>query len=150
MFRVSILFLSLMMVSCAFFSHYTIDAAESTTLSAILPDLAVIHAQNTLYPTTCMGACSDYVLLAIIENKGSADAPAFDVMFNGERVHSESIPAGQRITLTTPISDPVSSTISVVIDPDNAILERDETNNRLTTITMTLTPPLPCQPGVCQ
>jgi hypothetical protein len=144
MFRVSILFLSLMMVSCAFFSQYTIDAAENTPGS--LPDLTVIHAQNTLYPT-CMGACSDYVIMATIENQGSTDAPAFDLLLNEVRVHSEGIPAGQQITITAPL---VSSTIRIVIDPDNAILERDENNNSLTMSALRLTPPLPCQPGVCQ
>ena len=139
------LFLSLMMVSCAFFSHYTIDAADTTPL----PDLAVIHAQNT-YDPICLGPCSQLVIMAIIENQGSVDAPPFDALLNGIPVHSDSLPAGQRTTLTAPMADSASPTISVIIDPDHAITESNENNNSLTTYTMTLTPPPPCAVGVCE
>jgi hypothetical protein len=120
--------------------------ATPTSETANLPDLMVIHAQNSVEPRRCFSSLSRTKNIVFVRNQGTVDSPAFEVSLNGEVVSSiDPLPAGAEIELQAEYGS-TTTEIVVEIDPENVIAESDEGNNNFTAPVLILTPPMACTP----
>jgi hypothetical protein len=126
------------------FACGSIPTTGPTPVSS-LPDLAIlgVHVSDVDENNNCL---HEYVILATLVNRGNA--PAYNVTL-AETATGVSIPvqvlgANEKLVVHFPVA--TGGMYTVVADPDNSILESDETNNSLSYIAPTPTPSIPCVP----
>jgi hypothetical protein len=111
-----------------------------------LPDLAITTMYVSMVDNS--GRCLDsYQLLTVLVNQSTV--PANDVFLietsTGHQVQVGTLGAFQSISLNTPATSP-SGSYSVIVDPQNVVIESDENNNTAAFFESTATPPASCPP----
>lgn len=126
------------------FACGSIPTTGPTPVSS-LPDLAIlsVHVSDVDENNNCLHG---YVIMATIINRG--DAPAYNVtlaeMATGVSTPVQVLGANEKFVVHFPVA--AGGMYTVVADPDNSILESDETNNSLSYVAPTPTPSIPCAP----
>lgn len=121
-----------------------LTACSSGTIEAA-PDLKPDYPRNGLRPP-CLGPETIMAIDVVVENAGDGVAPPFEVNIMGTQVAvSEELEPGDSVRILHPATrDMLVNPLRVVIDPNDEIVERDESNNEATAPVMTLTPPSDC------
>lgn len=115
--------------------------------TSTLPDLAITSSIISMVDIN--GNClSSYELTAILVNQGSAPAPdvVVEELMSGHLFYAGILEVGQSMVLQFPSSP--NGMYRLMIDPQNLIAERDETNNIVTPSSTLATPPGYCLPGM--
>jgi hypothetical protein len=96
--------------------------------SEALPDLVIGGTRFDSDPPGCTTDDTRLIYSLVIRNNGQGDAGPFQVEINGERqMVSEGLAAGLAVDVSFDSSE---YELSVIVDPDNAIQESDESNNK--------------------
>jgi hypothetical protein len=133
----------------------TIGQAQPTatpiieTPTASLPDLMITSSLISMVDIN--GNClPGYELTAVLLNQGSA--PSSDVvveeLMSGHLIYVGPMYVGQNMVLQFPASP--NGRYRIMIDPQNQIMESDETNNIVTPPSLPATPPGYCLPYLIQ
>lgn len=115
--------------------------------TSTLPDLAITSTIISMVDIN--GNClPGYELTAILVNQGSAPSPDVTVeeLMTGHTIYVGEVHVGQSMVLQFPASS--NGRYRIMIDPQNLIAERDETNNIVTPDSTMATPPGYCLPGM--
>ena len=116
------------------------------TPTSVQPDLAI--ASSILSMVDINGNClSGYQLTVVLVNQGSAPAPdvVVEELTSGQLVYVGTVEVGQSMVLQFPASP--NGLYRIMIDPQNQIAERDESNNLVTPSAIPATTPGYCIPG---
>jgi len=97
--------------------------------------------------TKCIPTYGTFEIRAMIRNMGQVPVYDFDVveLSTGTKLAIGELGAGQGMELYFPLGSPHAN-YNVVLDPQNTILEGNESNNTLAYIAITPTPPVLCTP----
>jgi len=109
-----------------------------------LPDLVVSFINLAMVDTN--GRClQGYHIQVTVSNQGVAPAEGINVveLSTSQIIHVDRLEAGQSFGFSLPASAAAGNYV-LVIDPDNQVSELNETNNNLSFISPTPTPPLEC------
>lgn len=119
----------------------------------LLPDLTVsnMHLAMQGIPAdipNCVAAYAPYVVRATIENRGQVLATNIAVteLFTDYAIQIGELSAGQSMEISLPASSP-DGVYNVSVDPQNLITESNETNNTISYLAPTPTPPALCTPS---
>ncbi len=141
----------LFLLAVTLFSACALGPATTPTSSS-LPDLVVSNVylgmQGVLTNwTQCVPAYGLFEIRATIQNLGQADAHNITVveLSTGTNLTIGELGAGQGMELYFPTTS-ANATYNVVIDPQNAIPESNESNNTFSYLAITPTPPALCTP----
>jgi CARDB len=124
---------------------FTLAACVSEPIEGS-PDLAIYGSRNGYRPP-CIGSETIMAIDFTVVNKGDAVAPPFDVSVSGTQVPiGDELEPNDSIRILYPASADIlnNSPYIVAVDPNNEIIELDESNNEVAAYTMTLTAPAPC------
>jgi len=124
----------------------TFHVLPPATSNPMLPDLTITSAYVSMVDGN--GTCLPYYgLIVTMVNQGGA--PALDVFLavttTGQQVGVGTIGAGQSLTMPF-VAKAASGGYTVIVDPQNAVIEADENNNSAVFAGPTATPPASCQP----
>jgi len=117
----------------------------TTATESSLPDLAVlgVHVSDVDENNQCLDAL---VILATLVNRGNA--PAYNVTLvetsTNTVTRAQVLGVNEKFVAYFPVAP--GGIYNVVADPDNSILESDETNNSFSYFAPTPTPSIPCVP----
>jgi hypothetical protein len=118
---------------------------ETPTIS--LPDLVITSSLISMVDIN--GTCLEgYELTAVLFNQGSAPAPDVIVeeLMSGHLIDVGTLESQQSMVLQFPASP--NGRYRIMIDPQNQIMESDETNNIVTPPSIPATPPGYCLPDM--
>jgi hypothetical protein len=127
------------------------SAITSSSISS-LPDLTVsnVHIAMQGVPantTNCVAAYAPFEVRAMIQNLGQAHTYNISVieLSTGANLTIGELGADQGMELYFPISS-AGAAYNIVVDPQNTIPESDDSNNNLSYLAITPTPPALCTP----
>jgi len=125
----------------------TFHVLPPVTSNPLLPDLTITSAYVSMVDQN--GTCLPYYgLIVTVANQGGA--PASDVFLaetnTGQQVGIGTIGAGQSLTMPF-VAKAASGAYTVIVDPQNAVVEADENNNSVAFAGLTATPPVACPPA---
>jgi Tol biopolymer transport system component len=116
-----------------------------TATESPLPDLAIqgVHVSDVDENNHCLDTL---VILATLVNRGNA--PAYNVTLveisTNTATQAQVLGVNEKFVAYFPVAP--GGMYNVVADPENSILESDETNNSLSYVAPTPTPSVPCVP----
>jgi len=136
-----LLFLVLILSACSSNAGVVLD---NNVNDFQLPDLVVSFINLAMVDAN--GRClQGYHIQVTVSNQGVALAEGINVveLSTSQIIHIDRLEAGESFGFSLPASAAAGNYI-VVIDPDNQISELNETNNNLSFISPTPTPPIEC------
>lgn len=126
--------------------HECAFVTPTPTPTPLRPDLVPESVTLVATPVSgCIGSLSDInsSLVACVRNQGQGPAPAFAATLAGLPLDFPALPAGEQECVSMR-SGGFPGDIILSVDPENAVVETDETNNQGTFNVPVLTPPLTC------
>jgi CARDB len=151
-----LLLLAIVVLSIVFFalnSGVAGPKAEAGVQRDNLPDLVVSYMYVTFEAgNDCHWPGHPLGTRVWVQNKGSADAGAFDVALSvtthsGQITVSSGLQAGQYTSVWFPFSGYIGNIYTATVDANSQVIESDENNNVLSTEVAVPTPPLTCTPA---
>jgi hypothetical protein len=142
----------LFLLAVIMLSACALGPAITSTSTSSLPDLTVSNVHIAMqgvpaYTTNCVAAYAPYEVRAMIQNLGKANTYNISVIeiSTGTNLTIGELGVDQGMELYFPISS-ASADYNVVVDPLNTIPESDDSNNILSYLAITPTPPALCTP----
>lgn len=118
-----------------------------------LPDLVISNVYIAMQgipanTPNCVAAYTPFEVRATIENRGQVLASNIAVIeiSTGYAIQIGELSAGQSIEIYLPATSP-NGTYNINVDPQNSIEESDESNNTISYLAPTPTPPVLCTPS---
>ena len=144
--------LCLFLLAVPLFSACTLGPITTPASSSPQPDLVVssvvlgMQGVSTNW-TECIPTYGPFEIRAMIRNVGQAPAYNIDVveLSTETRLTIGELEVGQGMELYFPLASP-SAYYNLVVDPQNTIPEVNESNNTLSYLAITPTPPVLCTP----
>jgi hypothetical protein len=145
------LFSLMILICCLTLSCSSLLPTKAPSL--LLPDLAVsnVHIAMQGIPAekpNCVAAYAPYEVQATIENRGQVLATNIAIieLSTDYAIQIGELSAGQSMKVSLPASSP-NGIYNVSIDPQNLITESNESNNTISYLAPTPTPPALCTPS---